>query len=282
MASWVEAIRQWIIETGPEVLFKALVVVLLLFASALAARLAARLVGRALDASRLEISDLLRNFATNATRKLGFLLGALFAISAVGIPVGPFLAAFGAVGIVAGFALSETLNNFAAGLMILLYRPYDIGDWVEAGGVTGKVESMTLVSTSLLTGDNQRITVPNGKIWGGRITNVTANPKRRLELVIGIGYGDDLERAVTILTELCAEHPKVHGEPAPLVRLNELGESAVNLVVRVWTNTGDFGGVRWDLLRSIKDGFDAAGISFPNPQRDVHLHELAAAEPGGG
>lgn len=271
LATFAAGARDWVIVTGPEILLKAVTLLVLILLSCLASRLAARLVGRAMDASRLEVSDLFRDFTTNVSRKAVLFLGSLFAISAVGIPVGPFLAAFGAVGIVAGFALSETLNNFAAGLMILLYRPYDLGDSVDAGGVKGKVEAMTLVSTSLLTPDNQRIIVPNGSIWGGRITNVTANPKRRLELVIGIGYEDDIEQAESVLTRICEAHEKVDRDPAPLVRLNELADSSVNFIVRVWTNTGDYGSVRWDLLRSIKLTFDREGISFPYPQRDVHL-----------
>ena len=136
-----------------------------------------------------------------------------------------------------------------------------------------EVEDMSLVSTTMLTPDNQKIIVPNGSIWGGTITNITANDTRRVDLVAGIGYDDDIAKAEAILMKICADHPKVLAEPAPNIKVNELADSSVNLIVRPWSKTSDYWDVYWDLTRSIKTEFDAAGISIPYPQQDVHMHQ---------
>ena len=257
---------------GKIVLFVALLVVARIIAG-----IVATIVRKAVSSSRLKFSDLLRNFAVTTTRNVIVFLGLLFAMSAVGIPIGPFLAAFGVVGFVVGFALQATMSNFASGVMILLYRPYDIGDVVTAGGVTGKVEAMTLVSTTMLTPDNQRIIVPNGSIWGGTITNVTANRTRRVDLTASIGYGDDVSKAEKVLARIVEGHPLVLKDPAPVIKLNALADSSVNFVVRPWVNTADYWTVYWDLTRSIKTEFDKEGITIPFPQRHVHLHQVHGA-----
>jgi small conductance mechanosensitive channel len=220
-------------------------------------------------------SDLLRTFIVNSVRKVTVFVGFVIALSMLGINIGPFLAAIGAAGFVIGFALQGTLSNFAAGVMIMLYRPYDIGDYVSAGGVTGTVRSMTLVSTTIKTPDNQTIVVPNGSIWGDVITNVTSSPERRVDLKFGVSYTDDLARVEAALTDVLAKHPDVLREPAPVIRLHELGDSSVNFVVRPWVRSADYWKVYWELTRAVKERFDREGISIPFPQRDVHLYEVA-------
>ena len=195
----------------------------------------------------------------------------------IGIDVGPFVAAIGAVGFIVAFALQGTLSNFAAGLMILLYRPYDVGQVVTVAGVTGKVSAMSLVSTTLLTPDNQIVTVPNGSIWGGIITNITGNPTRRVDMVFGISYGDDIGKAMAILDEVVKAHELVLADPAPVIQLDQLADSSVNFVVRPWSKTSDYWTVKWDLTRAVKERFDREGISIPFPQRDVHLFPAEAA-----
>lgn len=218
-------------------------------------------------------SELLRSFLVNSVRKVTVFLGIVIALSMLGVNIGPFVAVIGAAGFVLGFALQGTLSNFASGVMIMLYRPYDIGDVVTAAGVTGQVDSMTLVSTSIKTPDNQTIVVPNGSIWGGVITNITANDQRRVDMTFGIGYGDDIKKAKELLAEVVSAHPLVLAEPAPMIRVHELGESSVNLIVRPWAKTSDYWDVYWDLHQTVKERFDAGGISIPFPQRDVHLHQ---------
>ena len=280
-------VEAWLAANGLGLLTKVVVFIGLMLLTKLVAGMAEGLMRRALPRSRIKVSDLLTRFAVN-TRRVVLFLGLLLALGTVGISIGPFLAGFGVVGFVVGFALQETMGNFAAGVMILLYRPFDVGDTVSAGGVTGKVEDMSLVNTTFLTPDNQTILVPNGKIWGDTIVNVTSNATRRVDLVASIAYEDDLDEAEAILRRLCSDHPKVLAEPEPVVRMASLGESSVDFQVRPWARTEDYWDVHFELLRSIKVAFDAAGISIPYPQRQVHLtrigegdaEEQAAADSG--
>ncbi len=216
-------------------------------------------------------SELLKDFFANAIRKLIFFVGVVVAMDLIEIPVGPFLAAFGAVGFILGFALQGTLGNLAAGIMILFHRPYDIGNFVTAGGVTGKVTSMNLASTTFLTGDNQQVIVPNGSIWGDVITNITGSDTRRVDMTFGISYDDDMDKAESLIMKILEQHPKVLKDPAPVVKTHELADSSVNLICRPWTKTSDYWEVHWDLIKQVKKCFDAEGISFPYPQQDVHL-----------
>lgn len=223
--------------------------------------------------SRANLSALLKDFIVNTTQKVVFILGLIIALSMLEINVGPLLAGLGVVGFVVGFALQDTLSNFAAGFMILLYRPYDIGDAVSVAGVTGTVDSMNLVSTTIKTPDNQSEIVPNGKIWGGPITNITGNATRRVDLVFGIGYDDDMEKAQKVLEEIVAKNPLVLRNPTPTIRVHELADSSVNFVCRPWVNSGDYWTVYWEITRAVKERFDAEGIGIPYPQMDVHVHQ---------
>jgi len=223
------------------------------------------------------MSNLLSDFLVNIVRKLVLLIGVVIALAALEVPIGPFVAAIGAAGFVIGFALQGTLSNFAAGVLILLYRPYDLGDVVSVAGVTGTVESMSLVSTSIKTPDNQTVIIPNNSIWGGIITNITGNDTRRVDMTFGIGYEDDIGRAQEALLDILKNHPLVLDDPEPVVKLHELADSSVNFVCRPWARTSDYWSVYWDITRAVKERFDAEGISIPYPQRDVHLYPHAAA-----
>ncbi|MEL7043518.1 MAG: mechanosensitive ion channel family protein, partial [Pseudomonadota bacterium] len=218
-----------------------------------------------------DASSLLQDFLVSGSQRVVMLIGLLVAISALGINITPLAAAIGAAGLVIGLALQGTLSNFASGIMILMYRPFDVGDVVNAGGVFGKVEAMTLVSTRILTFDNQVNWVPNDSIWNNVITNATARRTRRVDMVFGIGYGDDMGIAQDIIEQAVSAHPKVLSDPAPTIRVNELGDNSVNFVVRPWALTTDYWDVFWDLMRTIKERFDEAGINIPFPQRDLHL-----------
>ena len=212
----------------------------------------------------------------NIVRKAIFLVGFVVALSMLEVNIGPLLAAIGAAGFILGFALQGTLSNFAAGIMILIYRPYDVGDLVDVAGTFGKVDAMTIVSTTLRKPDNQKVVVPNNMIWGDIITNITGTSKRRVDLVFGIGYGDDIAKAQKILEDILANHEAVLKDPEPAVKVHELADSAVNFVVRPWVETDNYWDVYWDITRAVKERFDAEGISIPFPQSDVHLHQTAA------
>ncbi|PIE23297.1 MAG: mechanosensitive ion channel family protein [Planctomycetota bacterium] len=241
-----------------------------LIAFKILAAFAAGLVRRAMGKVK-KGSDLMRSFFVNTTRRLIFLIGLVIAVSQLGVDMTPVLAAIGATGFIVGFALQGTLSNFAAGLMILIYRPFDVGDAVDVAGVSGAVEKLTLVSTTIKSWDNKQIIVPNNSIWGNVITNITGNPVRRVDMVFGIGYSDDTEKAQKVLEEIIAAHPLVLKTPEPTIKLHELADSSVNFVVRPWAKTSDYWALYWDITRSVKERFDAEGLSIPFPQRDVHL-----------
>ena len=250
-----------------------LVFIVVLFVVWIVARIVGAIVHRAVARVKRS-SDLLREFLVGLSRKVVLLIGFVFALQFIGVDMTPLIAGIGAAGLILGFALQGTLSNFASGIMILMYRPFDVGDGVEVAGVSGKVEAMTMVSTTLVTFDNQRLIVPNNEIWGSVIKNITGNPTRRVDMVFGIGYGDDIEKAEQVLTEIVKGHPMVHQDPAPVIKLFELADSSVNFVVRPWCNTPDYWNVYWDVTKQVKSRFDAENISIPFPQQDVHMHQV--------
>jgi len=280
LQSWLDSGRDWVLENGPRWIFKVIVFLLILVAFRFLAGITRRLVRKAVTTSRINLSQLLQHQVESFSGKVVMFLGLLVALSQLGIQLGPVLAGLGIAGFIIGFALQDTLSNFAAGMMILIYRPYDVEDAVEAGGVTGKVKAMNLVSTTITTWDNQKMVVPNSRIWGDVIRNITAEPNRRVDMTFGIAYADDIDHAERVLQEIVANHELVLADPEPVIKLHTLGESSVDFVVRPWANTEDYWTVYWDITRAVKKRFDAEGISIPFPQRDVHLiQEPAAARP---
>jgi small conductance mechanosensitive channel len=218
-------------------------------------------------------SILLRNFVVHSVRRVTLFIGLIFGLAALEINIGPLLALIGAAGFVVAFALQNTLSNFASGIMIMLYKPFDVSDLVDVAGVQGVVRSMNLVTTTITTADNQIMVVPNNSIWGNIIINITGSEQRRIDLVFGIGYGDDIGHAQQVLADVVGEHPLVLDDPAPVIQVHELAESSVNFICRPWAKTTDYWNVYWDLTRMVKERFDAEGISIPFPQRDVHIQQ---------
>lgn len=193
----------------------------------------------------------------------------------LGIKTTSFLAVLGAASLAIGLALKDSLSNFSSGIMLILFRPFKVGDVVTIGGETGKVEAVSVFSTILNTGDNQKKIIPNGAISNATITNITANPTRRVDLVVGIGYDDDIRKAKGTLEAILAADTRILQDPAPTVAVSALGASSVDLVVRPWVNTTDYWDVFFSLNETIKLTFDEKGISFPYPQQDVHLIQSA-------
>lgn len=193
----------------------------------------------------------------------------------LGIKTTSFLAILGAASLAIGLALKDSLANFSSGVMLILFRPFQVGDFVVIGGESGKVEQISIFSTILNTGDNQKKIVPNGSISNATITNVTANPTRRVDLVVGIGYDDDIRKAKETLEEIVSQEELVLPEPAPVIAVSELAASSVNLVVRPWVKTEDYWTVYFKLTEEIKLIFDEKNISFPYPQQDVHMHQVS-------
>jgi small conductance mechanosensitive channel len=194
----------------------------------------------------------------------------------LGINTASFLTIIGAAGLAIGLALKDSLANFSSGVMLILFRPFKVGDAVTVAGETGQVEEITVFNTILNTPDNQRKIIPNGLITSNTITNITANPTRRIDLVVGIGYDDDIKAAQAILQEVVSLEPGVLTEPPVTVAVSELAASSVNFVVRPWVKTDDYWKLRFSLTQKIKQALDEAGISIPYPQQDVHMHQVPA------
>jgi len=273
-----QQLREWLGDRSGGILVKTVTVLLVFFIFGILARLARRVANKALGASRVETTELLRRLLVGMASTFIWLLGFLMILSVLGVDLGPMLAGLGIAGFVLGFALQDTLSNFAAGLMIMFYRPFDVGDLVTAAGVKGKVDSVSLVSTVITTLDNQVLIVPNNKVWGDVINNVTAQATRRVDLVFGIGYGDDIPKAQAIMEDVLRNHDMVLDDPESMVRVHELGDSSVNFICRPWCLTDDYWDVYWDVTEAVKQRFDAEGVSIPFPQRDVHIYQQSAAE----
>jgi small conductance mechanosensitive channel len=221
------------------------------------------------------ISNLLQAFIVGLVYWLVLAFGLMIVLAALGINITPLFALVGGASFILAFAMQDTLSNLASGLMIMIYRPFDEGDYVDIGGVAGTVKTTNIVNTTVTTPDNQIIVIPNKNVWGNIITNVTASDTRRVDLVFGISYDDSIPEAVRVLEETVAAHPLVLKEPEPTIRVGELADSSVNLICRPWVKTEDYWSVYWDLTRQVKEGFDAADISIPYPQQDVHFIEAA-------
>ncbi|MFT4640578.1 MAG: small conductance mechanosensitive channel [Verrucomicrobiales bacterium] len=237
------------------------------------ARIAGGLVKKA-TSMRRSMSELLRAFVNNMTRRAILLIGLLMALSSAGVHVGALLALIGGGAFIVGFALQDTLGNFAAGVMLLLYRPFDVSDVVEIASVSGKVDKVSLVSTTIRTFDNKIVLVPNKQVWGQVITNSTASSKRRVDMVFGIGYNDDVDQAKELLARIVSEHELILEDPEPVIRLHELADSSINLICRPWVKTDDYWTVYWDVTEQVKKDFDTHQISIPFPQQDVHVHQV--------
>ncbi|MEZ0147745.1 MAG: mechanosensitive ion channel family protein [Candidatus Reddybacter sp.] len=266
------SLKSVLTENGPDMFFRLLLFIAVLLLFRTFSRVTKRVVRTGCDHSSLDLSELLKDILVSTSGGFIMVIGLLMALSQLGISLAPMLAGLGVAGFVIGFALQDTLGNFAAGAMILIYRPYDVDDFVEVTGASGLVKKMNLVSTTITTFDNQTLVVPNSKIWGDVIKNVTAQKVRRVDLEFGIGYGDDIEKAERVLEDVVSSHEMVLKKPEIMIKLHTLGDSSVNFVVRPWVKTDDYWDVYWDLTREVKMRFDREGISIPFPQRDIHFY----------
>ena len=225
---------------------------------------------------RANMDDALIGFLSSILNAILLVVVIIAALEQLGVNTTSVLAVFAAAGLAVGLALKDSLSNFSSGVMLIIFKPFKVGDFVEAAGIAGVVEELRIFNTMLRTGDNREIIVPNSQISGGIITNFSARDTRRIDLVIGIGYEDDIQKAKKILEQIMQSDERILKEPAPVILVSELGESSVDFAVRPWVNSGDYWNVRSDLLETIKREFDAKGISIPYPQRDVHLHQATA------
>lgn len=224
---------------------------------------------KALERARLD--PILVSFLATVMNSTLTLLVIVFALSQLGLDTTSLVALLGAAGLAVGLALKDSLSHFAAGVMLIVFRPFKLGDYVEVGGVAGSVDKITIFSTRLKTPDNKVVTVPNGNVFGNTMVNYSEEATRRIDMVIGISYGSDLLKAKNILEELVKEHAKVLKDPSYTIAVSELADSSVNFIVRPWVNAEDYWDVRFQLTESIKLRFDAEGIEIPFPQMDIRL-----------
>ena len=222
-----------------------------------------------------DVDETLNRFLANIVYGVLLIAVILAALDRLGLEITSLFAIVGAAGLAVGLALKDSLGNFAAGVMLVMFRPFEKGDYVEAAGIAGTVDEVRIFSTVLTTTDNKQIIIPNGLINAATITNYSAKELRRVDMVFGVGYDDDLKQAREVLTRVCKNHPKVLDDPALKVFVMNLGDSSVNFAVRPWAKTEDYGAVKGDLLEQAKVALDAAGLNLPYPQTDVHLHQVS-------
>jgi small conductance mechanosensitive channel len=237
-----------------------------------------RVFERALEARKVDKTIV--SFLGNLGYMLLMTLVVLMAIGKLGVNTTSFVAVVGAAGLAVGLALQGSLSNFASGVLLIIFRPFKAGDFVEAGGAAGIVEEIQVFCTKIRTGDNKAIIIPNSGVLGGNIVNYSAKETRRVELIFGIGYDDDLRKAKALLQEIIAADERILKDPESLVAVKELADSSVNFVVRVWVKSADFWNVHFHLVETVKLRFDEEGISIPYPQRDVHIHQVTDSSEG--
>jgi len=213
----------------------------------------------------------LQTFFASFARYVILIFTVLAVLSQFGVQTASLIAVFGAAGLAIGLALQGTLSNVAAGVMLLIFRPFKIGDFIEGAGLSGTVKGITLFVTELATPDNVQIVVPNSQLWGAAIKNYSHHPTRRVDLVVGIAYEDSIDKAMDAVRDVIVKDPRSLADPEPMIAVAELADSSVNLVVRVWCEAANYWGLKFDLTKAIKERLDAEGISIPFPQRTVHL-----------
>jgi small conductance mechanosensitive channel len=237
---------------------------------------ASRAVGTGL--SKVEkVDETLRGFLASLTRYIVLIFTVVAVLNRFGVQTTSIIAVLGAASLAIGLALQGTLSNVAAGVMLLFFRPFKVGDYVEAGGVAGTVKEISLFVTELSTPDNVQILAPNSQIWGSAVKNYSFHETRRVDLVLGISYEDDLDKAIGVVEALAQADGRVHDDPAPMVVVSELADNSVNLVIRLWCKSGDYWPLKFDMTKALKQRMDAEGISIPYPQRTLHVVGPAAA-----
>jgi small conductance mechanosensitive channel len=243
--------------------------IVILILGRIAAGIGRSIVGRVLEKAKSDPAII--SFVRHLTYILILVFAVLAALAKFGIQTASFVAVLGAAGFAVGFALQGSLANFAAGVLILVLRPFKLGDYIMGAGQAGTVKAISLFTTELSTPDNVKILVPNGKLFGDVITNWSVYDTRRVDLVVGIGYGSDIQKAYEVIDGLIKDDNRILTDPAPQIAVSELADSSVNFVVRPWVNRADYWNVKFDLTRKIKEAFDANGIEIPFPQHVVHM-----------
>ena len=267
MENLMVQVQNWVMVFG----MKFVVAIVILIIGRLVAKILRNSVKKLMN--KREVDQTLVSFICNLIYILILTFAIIAALGQLGIQTASFIAILGAAGLAIGFALQGSLSNFAAGVLLIVFRPFKAGDFVEAGGAMGAVEAINIFTTHLTTPDNKAVIIPNSKIMGDNITNFSAKDQRRVDMVFGIGYGDNIQKAKKVIEDVLTKDSRVLKDPAPTIGLAELGDSSVNFAVRPWVKTSDYWPVKFGINEEMKKQFDANGISIPFPQRDVHLFE---------
>jgi small conductance mechanosensitive channel len=250
---------------------KILIALMIFLIGQLVAKMIARVLGKVLSHTKLD--NILVGFIQSLVNALLMVFVIVAALDQLGVNTNSVIAVLGAAGLAIGLALQGSLQNFAAGFMLLIFRPFKAGDFVEAAGTAGSIEKIGIFSTTMHTGDNKEVIIPNGSIYSGNIINYSKRPTRRIDMIFSIGYGDDIRKARDVITEIIKAEPRVLPEPETLIAVGELGASSVNFFVRPWVKTDDYWAVKFALTEKIKLAFDENGISIPFPQMDIHWNK---------
>ncbi len=248
--------------------------IIILIAGSIVSKWAAKSVVKVLS-KRSEVDHTVIGFVSSLTKFGILIITGLLVLAQFGVQTASLIAVLGAAGLAIGLALQGTLSNVAGGVMLMFFRPMKVGDYVETAGHAGTVKAIGLFVTELATPDNIQIIIPNGSVWGGSIVNYSGHATRRLDLVMGIGYEDDIDNAKAIIEELVKADDRSHKDPEPLIAVSELADSSVNFTIRIWCNGSDYFPLKFDLTRALKLEFDKQGINIPYPQRVVHLQKQA-------
>lgn len=250
---------------------KILLALLIFVIGQIAAKIISKMVGKVLGHTKLD--TILVEFIQSLLRALLMIIVIIAALDQLGVNTNSVIAILGAAGLAIGLALQGSLQNFAAGFMLLIFRPFKAGDFVEAAGTAGNIEKIGIFSTTMYTGDNKEVIIPNGAIYSSNIVNYSKRPTRRIDMIFSIGYGDDIREARDVIAGIIKEEPRVLPEPEPLIAVGELGASSVNLYVRPWVQTENYWAVKFDLTEKIKLAFDSRGITIPFPQMDIRWNK---------
>ncbi|MEW5925581.1 MAG: mechanosensitive ion channel domain-containing protein [Candidatus Zixiibacteriota bacterium] len=271
----MEKAMEWLWAYGTAYGLKIIGAILIFVIGRMVIGIITRILKRAFEKKATDTT--LAKFVISLARIILLVVVVLASLSTIGVETTSFIAILGAAGLAVGFALQGSLSNFAAGIMLIIFRPFETGHYIEAGGSAGSVESIRIFNTALKTPDNKIVIVPNSAITGGNIINYSAEDTRRIDMVFGVGYGDDIKKAKDVMEGIINADTRILKNPAPTVRVVELGDSSVNFAVRPWVKTADYWAVYFDLMENIKMALDANGISIPFPQRDVHLYQEQSA-----
>lgn len=264
----VTKLQEWLVQFGLQII--AAIIILLIGIQI--AKVSRNLVKKTLQ--RTKVDNTIISFAGNSVYVAVLSIVTIVVLGQIGVKTASLIALLGSAGIAIGLALQGSLSNIASGIMLVIFRPFRVGDYIEGGGTAGIVREIQIFNTILTSPDNCRIVVPNSKFFENSITNYSAEDTRRIDLVFGVGYEDDIQKVKQLLTEILAEDKRILKDPAPTIGLLELADSSVNFAVRPWVKTADYWDVYFSLQETVKQRFDAAGINIPFPQRDLHVHQV--------